>query len=149
MRVFRFIAVLALSGLITPALAAPLSGRQFEAAFIGGAPVSNEKAPTLAFEGTQASGNGGCNQFSATATDRGRVTVERRKRKPSLRIAKGPLRIGSVSSTRMYCGPGSAQEARFFDLLGKTRSYRMRTSELRLYSGGRRPRLLMVLRAAD
>lgn len=142
-------AVLALAGLSAPVLASPLSGRQFEAVFIGGAAIAGDKTPTLAFEEARVSGTGGCNQFGATAADRGRVVVERRKQRPAQRIARGALRIGAVTSTRMFCGPGSAQEARFFDLLGKTRAYRMGRSELRLFTGGRRPRLLMVLRATD
>lgn len=149
MRVLQFVAVLALAGLTAPALASPLAGRPFDAVVIGGAPVAGATAPTLLIEGARVSGTGGCNRYGATAQDRGQYVVERRKKRPALRIAKGALRIGPVSSTRMFCGPGSAQEARFFDLLSKTRAYRMGRSELKLFSGGRRPRLLMVLRAAN
>lgn len=149
MRVVLVSAVLALFAAGGPALSSPLNGRSFEAVRIGGAAVAGDKTPTLAIEGSRASGTGGCNQYGASVKDLGRVVVEKRRKRPAQRIAKGSLLIGGVSSTRMFCGPGSAQESRFLDLLGKTRSYRMGRSELRLFSGGRRPRLLIVMRAAD
>lgn len=149
MRVVQFAAVLAFLSVAGPALSSPLQGRSFEAVRIGGAAAKGDQLPTFAFDGSRVSGNGGCNQYGAPARDLGRIVFEKRKRRPAQRIASGALQIGPVSSTRMLCGPSSTQEARFLNLLGKTRTYRMGRSELRLFSGGRRPRLLITLRAAD
>jgi heat shock protein HslJ len=140
--------VLALCALAAPALASPLNGKSFETVRIGTNGVTSEKTPTLTVDAGRASGTGGCNNFGATVQDLGRLTREVRNGRAHM-ISKGALRFGSISATRIFCGPGSAQEARFFAALDQVRFYRLGRSELRLYAGGARPRLLIVMRRKD
>lgn len=148
MRVMQFAAILALFVSCGPALSSPLVGRTFEAVRIGGGTIAGDNPPTITFEALRVSGHGGCNRYGATADDRGRYLPQKRGRNVR-RIAVGRLNFGPISATRMYCGPGSTLEARFFDALNKTRAYRLSGSELRVLSGGKWPRVLMTLRAAN
>jgi heat shock protein HslJ len=149
MKVLPLFLAFVIGGFAAPALSSPLSGRTFQAVTIDGDTVKSANAPTLVFDRGRVSGSGGCNRFGATAADNGLILIERTAKRPPQRVAKGALRFGPISSTRKHCGPGSALESRFFYLLGMTRAYRMGASELRLYSAGSRPRVLMVLRRAN
>jgi heat shock protein HslJ len=113
-------------------LASSLTGLQFETRSIPGAPDGDHFA-TLAFTAESISGSGGCNRFNGTFQQWG---VRR-------------IRFGSLISTRMHCGPASAFEARYFNALSRARSFHLSGKSLRLYSGGKRPQLLITLQRTN
>jgi heat shock protein HslJ len=128
-RIVFLIAALALSN---AGWTKSLDGLQFVTASVPAAPEGDYVA-SLAFGAGSVSGSGGCNRFNGSYQQWG---VRR-------------IRFGSLSSTRKFCGPASAFETRYFNALSRARLFRMSGQSLRLYSGGKQPRLLLVLLRTD
>jgi len=83
-----------------------LAGSEWELRDLGGAPVLDDRQPTLGFlEPGQVSGNGSCNRYSG-----------------SVDLGDGTIRVGQLAGTRMACSPEvDAQERAFLTALQNAR----------------------------
>ena len=108
MRSFTLLLVLCLAACGTPGVPRLGSG-DFVASDVNGVPIAGEKRLTLRLgEDGQASGNSGCNSFTATYQTRSRERID----------------FGPIASTRMACPPDvMEQEARYLAILDAAESY--------------------------
>lgn len=148
------IVLAALAMLGHAAHAQPLADQNFEATRIFGKTVKYEQSPSLAF-GTDGriTGRGGCNNYSAvysTKSELRRVKpISRSKRPAKVRTARiWTIQVRDISSTRMFCGPGSAVESRFFGALRSARRYVLRDGSLTLYGARGRTPLMTLTKVA-
>lgn len=83
---------------------------------VGGQPVIEDSRASLAFNGTELSGNGSCNRFFGTYQYR-----------------DGLLTTSHLAGTKMMCSPSvMAQEDEIFALLNQASQVRMHKDTLRL-----------------
>jgi putative lipoprotein len=108
-----------------PSTMVPLTGTQWVAVEIDGAPTGNNRS-TLVFDSeTHAAGSTGCNRYFASVT-----------------LEAEALRFGGVGSTRMACEePFMAQETRFVTALDAVRRHRIDGTTLLLVDEAGRTRL--------
>lgn len=135
MRVFRFIAVLALAGCQSaPPVGAdnPLVGTAWLAWDINGRGPGDKTYATLVFNPGRVSGSGGCNRFSA-----------------ALAVKAEAWQASDMALTRMECAPElMKEEASFIEALESTRSHHVEGGVLTLIdeSGAVRVRLVHLPR---
>lgn len=115
----------------------PLRGTYWQLTQLGpvSPPVQADEArpePHLLFDTRErrVSGSGGCNRFGGSFT----VAAER-------------LSLGALAATEMACPQGKAQEAAFFQQLGRVARHRIDGERLTLQDAG--GRTLAVFRAVD
>jgi heat shock protein HslJ len=108
-----------------PSATVPLSGTQWVAVEIDGAPTGNNRSTLIFDSETHAAGSTGCNRYFATVT-----------------LAAQSVRFGPVGSTRMACeAPFMDQEDRFVTALDAVRAHRIEGATLVLVDDGGRTRL--------
>ncbi|HZG09697.1 MAG TPA: META domain-containing protein [Allosphingosinicella sp.] len=101
------IAVLAAGACATTQGNYNIRGPEWQAQDVNGVPLAGTRPLTLRLDGKNASGNSGCNSFSA-----------------DVRISEERLQFGPIASTRMACEPAvMEQEQRYLAILGAARSY--------------------------
>jgi putative lipoprotein len=148
----RSIALLfaAAGALSQSAIAQPLADQNFEVTQLYGKPVQYEKSPSLAFglDG-RVSGRGGCNNYGAeysTKAVKKRVRNSRRSKARTINVST--VRFRNISSTRMYCGPGSMVEGRFFSALRSARRYVLKDGSLTIYGARGRAPIMTLTKVA-
>jgi heat shock protein HslJ len=92
---------------VRPPAPTPLTG-EWRIRSIDGRPSWGPRPATVRFENGRASGNSGCNSFSA-----------------SYQVTRGTLRFGPIASTKRFCGERGANtlEAEVLQRLGRPLSY--------------------------
>jgi heat shock protein HslJ len=107
MRFLPLVLLTALAGCATAALGPNIAGRELHALDVNGVPVTGPRPLTLRLDDGRATGNAGCNTFSAPYE----ASAER-------------IEFGAVVSTRMACEPAiMEQEARFLSILDAATSF--------------------------
>jgi heat shock protein HslJ len=87
---------------------APIAGKDWRAIDVNGLPLAGERLLTLRLDGGRASGNSGCNSFTASYEFTGGDRLD----------------FGPIASTRMACEPAvMEQETRFLSILDAATSY--------------------------
>jgi heat shock protein HslJ len=124
---FSGLVVLALAGCslvpgASPSLqVSPLRNSSWVLSSIGDQPIQSGVNATLQFALVQASGIGGCNQFSTTYTTDGTAS----------------LSFGPIAATRMFCeGAGSTVETAYFAALARVTRYLLQDDTLTLTGEG-------------
>jgi heat shock protein HslJ len=106
MRSLTLLSLLALSACATASLGHRFDG-ELVAEAVNDTPVTGARPLTLRLTGGRATGNSGCNSFTA-----------------SYELNQERLEFGPIASTRMACEPAAMeQEARFLSILAAVRSY--------------------------
>jgi heat shock protein HslJ len=143
--------IAALAAMNQIVIAQPLSDQNFEVLRLYGERVKYEQSPSLAFgQDGRVTGRGGCNNYSAEYSAKSVLQKASRAARTARgaknrRVRVWTIRVQDISSTRMFCGPASKIESRFFQALRSARRYTLKDGMLTVYGArGRTPLMLLT-----